>query len=147
MELRSTYPTLRCKEIRVFPKIRILPSGTQDLDISPRQVDAVVNNTRRRSSLCTAPTTIDTCCWMHIVYYKSVDSNPVTPSLRFVLNLLYNLFLQYSGAAAVDKIFTEATRGCRASCDDLLYLLAFDWSDSLSALSLYCDTIRYEMLF
>ena len=28
------------------------------------------------------------------VYYKSINRNPPTPSLRFVVDLLYNLFLQ-----------------------------------------------------
>jgi len=31
---------------------------------------------------------------MHIVYYTLVDCNPLTPLLQFVLDLLYNLFLQ-----------------------------------------------------
>ena len=30
------------------------------------------------------------------VYYKSVNRNPLTPLLRFVVALLYNLFLQFS---------------------------------------------------
>ena len=46
--LSSTYPTLCCGEIRVSPKNRVLPSGTlsqtSDLEISPRQVDRVVDN-------------------------------------------------------------------------------------------------------
>jgi len=42
---------------------------------------------------------------MHKVYYTSVDCNPLTPLLRFVLYLLYNLFLHC--CAAVDKILTD----------------------------------------
>ena len=32
--------------------------------------------------------------WLIAVYYKSVSCNPLTPLLRFVVDLLYNLFLQ-----------------------------------------------------
>jgi len=59
------YPSPYYKEIRVPPKIRVLPSGT----LSPnselrkfrhaRQVDRVVNKTRRRSSLLITLTTVD----------------------------------------------------------------------------------------
>jgi len=44
-----TYPTLFLKEIRVPPKISILPSGTllQTLKILPRQVDHIVNNSTK----------------------------------------------------------------------------------------------------
>jgi len=31
------------------------------------------------------------------VYYKSVNCNPLAPLLRFVVDLLYNLFLQLTG--------------------------------------------------
>jgi len=65
--------------------------------ISPRQVDLVVNKARRsrrrqRSSLLTTP--IYDNRRVVAVYYKSLDFNPLTPLLRFVVNLLYNLFLQ-----------------------------------------------------
>jgi len=32
--------------------------------------------------------------WTHTVYYASVDCNPLTPLLRFVVDLLFNLNLQ-----------------------------------------------------
>ena len=57
--LPSNYPTLCCKEIWASPEIRVLPSGamSQLQKISSRQVDRVVNKTRRRrrSSLLTTP--------------------------------------------------------------------------------------------
>ena len=60
--LPSTYPTLYCKEIWASPTIRVLLSGTlfqtPDLENFARQVDRVVNKTRRRrrrSSLLTTP--------------------------------------------------------------------------------------------
>ena len=34
-----------------------------------------------------------------VVYYKSITYNPVTLLLRFVVDLLYNLFLQLETAA------------------------------------------------
>ena len=59
--LPSTYPTLCCKEIWVSPKLGYLPlelcAKLRTWKISPRQVDRVVNKTRRRrrSSLLTTP--------------------------------------------------------------------------------------------
>jgi len=72
MEASFHLPTLCYKEIWVSPKIRVLPSGTvsqtPDLEtISPRQVDRVVNKTRRRrrqSSLLTTPMRVVT---VHVV--------------------------------------------------------------------------------
>ena len=60
--LLSTYPTLCYKEIWISSKIKVLPPETlsqiPDLEtISPRQVDHVINKSRRRrrSSLLTTP--------------------------------------------------------------------------------------------
>ena len=55
-----TYPTLCCKLIWVYPKLRVRPlfcSKQRTQKISPWQVDRVVNKTRRRrqSSLLTTP--------------------------------------------------------------------------------------------
>ena len=54
--LPSTYPTLCCKEIRVTPKISVLPSGTlsQTLDVEnfatvSRSSLGVVNEAHRRT--------------------------------------------------------------------------------------------------
>jgi len=68
--------------------------------ILPRQVDRVVNKIRRRrrrrrSRLLT--TSIRQSRRLVAVYNKSVNCNPSTPLLRFVLDyidLLYNFFLQ-----------------------------------------------------
>ena len=90
--LRSIFPTLFHKEIWLPPKIRVLPSGTlirpklRTWKISPRQVDRVVNKTRRRrrrSSLLTTPMRRSTHrgCLLQVL-------------LRFVVDLLYTLFLQ-----------------------------------------------------
>jgi len=46
--------------------------------------------------------------WMHKVYYTLVDCNHLTPFLRFVLGLLYNLFLNCR--TAVDKFLADASR-------------------------------------
>jgi len=45
--------------------------------------------------------------FIYYVYFASVDRNALTPSLRFVVDLLHNLFL-YS-CAAVDKISTDCS--------------------------------------
>ena len=60
--------------------------------ISPGQVIRVVNVVDGRA------------CWRHLydnrrvvaVSYKSNNCNPLTPLLRFVVDLLYNLFLQFT---------------------------------------------------
>jgi len=75
-------PILHCyKKIWVYPKIRVLPS-----ELVPNS-----GTTPRWTSLWIIPTTH--CCWTHILYYMSVDCNPLNLLLRFVLDLLYNLLL------------------------------------------------------
>jgi len=88
-----------CKETRALPaEIRVLPSGTLsrtlDLEISPRQVDRVASQTHRRSRLLTTLATVDASRLdAHtFIYYTSVDRNALTPLLRFIVDLLYNLF-------------------------------------------------------
>jgi len=97
--LPSTIPTLCYKEIGVSPKIKVLPSGT-----------LVPNSGRRKfrhgKSIALSTKFVVVVdgrpCWRHLcdsrrvvaVYYKSVNCNPLTPLLRFVVDLLFNLFLQ-----------------------------------------------------
>jgi len=92
--LTSTYPTLCCKESLVSPKFGSYFWDCPKLrtwKFSPRQVDRVVNKTRRRrSNLLTTP--IRQAVVM-AVYYKSVNCKPLTPLLRFIVDLSYNLFL------------------------------------------------------
>jgi len=45
---------------------------------------------------------------MHRVYYTLVDCNPLTPLLRFVLDLFYDLLLHC--LAAVGKILIGTSR-------------------------------------
>jgi len=105
-------------EIWVSSKIRVLPYGTlcqnPDLENFAKEADRVVNKTRhrrRRSSLLTSPKQQSTS--RGCLLYKSVNCSPLTPLLRFVVDLLYKMFLQ---------ILTDsATRGApaygsRASC-------------------------------
>ena len=97
--LPSTCPTLCCMEIWVSSKIRVLPYGTlcqnPDLENFAKEADRVVNKTRhrrRRSSLLTSPKQQSTS--RGCLLYKSVNCSPLTPLLRFVVDLLYNMFLQ-----------------------------------------------------
>jgi len=83
---QSRRPALCYKEISVSPKIRVLPPGTlpqtPDFKISPRQVDRVVNKTRRRrrrQQICLSTTPIYDNRRVAAVYYKSVNCNPLTP--------------------------------------------------------------------
>ena len=88
------------KEIWVSSKISVLPSGTlsQTLDLENfatasrlrcQQLVIIVDGRAR-------------ACWRHLydsrrvvaVYYKSINCSPLTPVLRFVVDLLYNLFIQ-----------------------------------------------------
>jgi len=81
-ELPSTYPTLCYMEARVPPKIRVLPPGTlsqtPDFRKLSRQVDRVVNKTRRRSSLLTTPTTVD-AAWLFIAKFHYTDPTRTGP--------------------------------------------------------------------
>jgi len=92
--LTSTYPTLCCKESLVSPKFGSYFWDCPKLrtwKFSPRQVDRVVNKTRRRrSNLLTTPIRQPV---VMAVYYKSVNCKPLTPLLRFIVDLSYNLFL------------------------------------------------------
>jgi len=78
----------------ISPKIRVLPSGTlsqtPDLEnfttMASRSRSQVVNKARRR--------VVDgRVCGCLGAYYKSTNSNPQTLLLRFVVDLLYKLFL------------------------------------------------------
>ena len=95
------------KEIWAPPgsKIRIYFSlelclRLRTLKISLRQVDGSRCQQSSSSSLSTSTVELvdDTYRTVHdrvvAVYYKSVYCNPLTPSLRYVVDSLYNLFLQ-----------------------------------------------------
>jgi len=87
------YPALCYEEMWVSPKIKVLPSGTcnsQTPDLENQSTKLVID-------------VVDGgACWRHLydnrrvvaVYYKSINCNPLTPVLRFVVDLSYNLFLQ-----------------------------------------------------
>ena len=68
-------------------------------------------------------------CWRHLydsrrvvaVYYKSVSCNPLTPLLRFVVDLLYNLFAQLCNSRQ-DSDWHGASRGPSAVAELLVYL-------------------------
>ena len=81
--------------------------------ISPRQVNRVVNKTRRRSSLLTTLVTRRSTVYTHRVHMLSVlyvrrPYNAPTPLLRYVADLLYNLFL--CSREAVDESSTDVAR-------------------------------------
>ena len=78
----------------------------------PRQVDGIVNNTRRRSSLYITFVTVESTQnvagrTQFVTRWPTVSSPAVTPLLPFVLDLLYNLFYSW---AAVGKILSDAAR-------------------------------------
>jgi len=65
------------------------------------QCIGVINNSRRQSA-CGLHLRRSSALWLNAqVYYMLVDCNPLTPLLRFVLDLSYKSFLH----AAVDNIF------------------------------------------
>jgi len=100
--LSPACPALCYTEIRVSPKVAVLFSETlsQALDvkkISPEHVDLLVNKARPRSSLLTTLTTVDGRGWTPIVYYMSVDRNPLISLalLWLLVDLLYNFYLHF----------------------------------------------------
>ena len=89
---------LRYKETCVSPTITFsleLCPKLRTEKISPRQVDRVVDRTSRRCVDGRAR-------WRHLydngrvvaVYWRSIHCNPLTPLLRFVVDFLYDLFLE-----------------------------------------------------
>jgi len=62
------------------------------LKILPRQVGLVIKKTRWWSSLLTVPATVDVR--VVAVYCTFVNHNALTPLFRFLMDLLYNFFLQ-----------------------------------------------------
>jgi len=84
--------TLCCKEIRVSPKIRVLPHW-----------NFVPNSLLRKfchgKSIALSTQLDDSrACWWHLYDSRrvmtSVSCNPLTPLLWFVVDLLFNVFLQ-----------------------------------------------------
>jgi len=75
-------------------------------------------------------------CWRHLyddrrvvaVYYKSVNCNPLTPLLRFVVDLSYNLFLQLARLWLTQRV-ARSLCASRASC-------SVSYNHSVSVISL-----------
>jgi len=96
--IRSTYPTLYFKEIRLSPKLR-------HLELCPTLLLWTLENfaTVSRSSCQQNSSTVElvdhtydgrcVVAWVTLVHYTSVDSNTITPLLRSVVDLLHNLFI------------------------------------------------------
>jgi len=117
-------PVLHCySEIRVFPKIRALPSGTVHITPRPccqqnrRNSDGQAywphlrRSTQRRWTVDGGPHTK--------IYYTSVDRNALTSLHRFVVDLLYNLFLQFCSSWQDfnwDSRVARSICGSRVSC-------------------------------
>ena len=124
----STHPTLRYKKKWVSQKYRVLPSGTlfqtsvlENLPLQAITLSLTRRRCGRRSSLLTTPVRQSTSrgCFAS-VYYKSINRNPLTPSLRFGVDLLYNFVF------IVDKILTAiARRAVRLRQQSFLYLFSY----------------------
>ena len=102
--LFSTYPTPCYKKIWADPKIRLLPSGTlfqtPDLENFATARRSYRQQTRRRgrrrSSLLMTPVGLrqsTSRAWLFTAS-RSISCNPITALLRFVVDLLHNLFLR-----------------------------------------------------
>jgi len=59
--------------------------------------------------------------WTHIIYYTSVDRNAVTPLVRFLADLLYNLFLQLCSVVIRIMNKQSASRGPSAVAELLVW--------------------------
>ena len=106
--LHSTYPTLCCKGPL---KRRALPSWTLSQNFGLRKF-------RHSSRSCCQQNSSRVELVDHTyegrrtmaVYYTSVDCNPLTPLLRSVVDLLYNLLLQL-GSSWQDFVWYSASCG------------------------------------
>ena len=86
--------------------------------LSTKLVDGRACGSRRRRS---TPR-----CWTHIVYYTSFGCNPLTPLLRFVLDLLSC----YYSCAAVDKLRLQSVSIDSSICTE--YSVNMHWSILMS---------------
>jgi len=134
--------------MRVHPKIRVLFSGTLDLEnfaTASRWCIGEVNKTRWRSSLQITPTVVERIFslnlygrahrgWMRKVYYTCtlVDSNRLTPLRRFVLDLLYKLFLRCCTVIALPSVLWRCWLGGRKSIGTVKNWVVGWWRDYLS---------------
>ena len=96
-----------------FQKLRVLPSGTllQTLDLENFATASRWCGRLNSSTVELVDHTYEGRAprdWIHTVCYSLIDCNPLTPLLRFILDLLQNLFLRC--CAAVDKILTGKSR-------------------------------------
>jgi len=93
-ELPSTDPTLCCKKILVPLKIRVLLSGTLSQTLDSENF-ATTSRSRCQQKLSTVELVdnIYNGRCVVAVYYTSASCKPISPSLRFVLDLLSNMFL------------------------------------------------------
>ena len=154
-KLPSICPTLCYMEIWVSPKIKVLPCLRKFV------VNSGLGKFRHGKSIALSTKLVvvvvdGRACWRHLydirgvvaVYYKSINCNPLTPSLRFVVDLLYNLFL-YSWQ---DFDWHSASRGPSALAELLVYELVSHLNLTRRIVIHSGDkcenvTIRYEMLF
>ena len=104
-ELLLTYPKLCYKKIRVSPKIRALPSGTL-----PQIPDVENFATASRCRACGLHLRRSSASWLgaQSLLHIGLLVSSWSPLLRFVLDLIYNLFLHC--CAAVGKVLTNTSR-------------------------------------
>ena len=96
-----------------FQKLRVLPSGSllQTLDLENFATASRWCGRLNSSTVELVDHTYEGRAprdWIHTVCYSLIDCNPLTPLLRFILDLLQNLFLRC--CAAVGKILTGKSR-------------------------------------
>jgi len=131
----STCPTLCCKYIQVPPNKGLYFAAASWL--------CCFNKTHRWSSLWITPAVVDTSTLLiHIVYCTLVSCNPLTPLLWFVLDLLYDFFLQLCsswqdfnwhsascGPSAVAELPVLFLLGCGIICQSLACYCCrwFEW--------------------
>jgi len=94
-ELPLIYHKLCYKEIRIPPKLRVLPCGTllQTLDLENFVTASRWCDRQNSSTVAPVDYTYDGRArhgWMHNACYTSADCHPLTPFLRLIVDLLYN---------------------------------------------------------
>jgi len=102
--LPSVYPTLCCKEIWYFQKVKYL-----HVELCPKlrtlKNFATACSSRCQQNSSSSSSTVEFVDDIYatideargtVVYYKSVSYNPLAPLLRFTVDLSYNLFLQFT---------------------------------------------------
>ena len=107
-------PTLCFQEMWVSSKIRYLPPGTLSPTLDFKNF-ATASQQHCQQNSSTVELVDDTYTTVDESWLFTTRRSTVTPLLRFVVDLLYKLFLQLTRFSLTHRV-ARSVCGCRASC-------------------------------